>query len=140
LDEKKGPRHILRARVAGPGLSVAFSPDGRRLATGGEANTVKIWDVQNGQPLQTLQGHNGDVYAVAFSPNDDGRWVASAGEDSAVKIWDSHTGKLVHSFRGHTGLVSSLAFSPKGRLLVSGSRDHTVKVWDLKRLSEVSER
>lgn len=57
-----------------------------------------------------------------------------------MKIWDSHTGKLVHSFRGHTGLVSSLAFSPKGWLLVSGSRDHTVKVWDLKRLSEVAER
>jgi WD40 repeat protein len=140
LDEKKGARLTLRARVAGPGLNVAFSPDGRRLATGGEANTVKIWDVQTGQPLQTLEGHNGDVYTVAFSPDDDGRWVASAGEDSAVKIWDSHTGTLVRSFRGHRGLVSSLAFSPDGRLLVSGSRDHTAKVWDLTRLREVSER
>jgi eukaryotic-like serine/threonine-protein kinase len=139
LDEKKEARLTLRARVAGPGLSVAFSPDGRRLATGGEENTVKIWDVRNGQPLRTLKGHNGDVYSVAFSP-EDGRWVASAGEDSAVKIWESHTGKLVRSFRGHTGVVSSVAFSPDGRRLVSGSRDHTVKVWDLTRLSEVSER
>src|SRR5262249_26522761 len=135
-DEKKEARLTLRARVAGPGLSVAFSPDGRRLATGGEANTVKIWDVQNGQPLRTLEGHNGDVYAVAFSPKDDGGLVASAGEDSAVKIWDSHTGKVVRSFRGHTGLVTSLAFSPDGRLLVSGSRDHTVKVWDMTRLDK----
>jgi WD40 repeat protein/serine/threonine protein kinase len=132
LDEKKGARLTLGARVAGPGLSVAFSPDGRRLATGGEANTVNIWDVQNGQPLRTLEGHNGDVYAVAFSPDDDGRWVASGGEDSTVKIWDSHTGTLIRSFRGHTGLVSSLAFSSDGRLLVSGSRDHTAKVWDIK--------
>jgi WD40 repeat protein/serine/threonine protein kinase len=136
LDEKIGPRLTVRARVAGPGLNVAFSPNGRRLATGGEANTVKIWDVQNGQPLHTLLGHNGDVYTVAFSPDEDGRWVASAGEDSAVKIWDSHTGKLVRSFRGHLGLVSSLTFSDNGKLLVSGSRDHTVKVWDLTPLSK----
>ena len=113
---------------------MAFSPDGRRLATGGEENTVKIWDVQTGQELQTLRGHSGDVYTVAFSPDPDGRWVASAGEDSTVKVWDSHTGKLVRSFRGHTGLVSSLAFSPDGRRLISGSRDHTVKVWDVTQL------
>ena len=48
---------------------MAFSPDGRRLATGGEENTVKIWDVQTGQELQTLRGHSGDVYTVAFSPD-----------------------------------------------------------------------
>ena len=115
LDEKQEARLTLRARVPGPSLNVAFSPDGRRLATGGEENTVKIWDVQTGQELQTLRGHSGDVYTVAFSPDDDGRWVASAGEDSTVKVWDSHTGQFVRSFRGHTGLVSSVAFSPDGR-------------------------
>jgi WD40 repeat protein len=136
LEEKKEARLILRARVAGPSLSVAFSPDGRRLATGGERNTVKIWDVETGQELQTLWGHNGEVYTVAFSPDDAGRWVASAGEDSTVKVWDSQTGKVLRSFRGHTGLVSSVAFSPDGRSLVSGSRDTTAKVWDLTSLSE----
>ena len=69
LDEKQEARRTLRARVPGPGLNVAFSPDGRRLATGGEENTVKIWDVQTGQELQTLRGHSGDVYTVAFSPD-----------------------------------------------------------------------
>jgi WD40 repeat protein/serine/threonine protein kinase len=141
LEEKQEVRLVLRARVAGPALNVAFSPDGRRLATGGEEYTVKVWDVQTGQELlPPFRGHKGDVYTVAFTPDDDGRWVASGGEDSAVKVWDSHTGKLVRSFRGHTSLVSSLAFSPDGRRLVSGSRDHTVKVWDVTPLREVPER
>jgi eukaryotic-like serine/threonine-protein kinase len=140
LNEKREPRRIPGARVPGPGVNVAFSPDGRRLAIGGEENTVKIWDLQNDRELHTLRGHHGDVYTLAFSPDEDGRWVASAGEDSAVKIWDSHTGKLVHSFRGHKGLVSSLAFSPDGRLLVSGSRDYTVKVWDVSKLEVEPER
>jgi WD40 repeat protein len=139
LEEKREPR-LIRARVPGPGLNVAFSPDGRRLATGGEENTVKIWDLQNDREPLTLRGHHGEVYTLAFSPDEAGRWVASAGEDSAVKIWDSHTGKLVRSFRGHTGLVTSLAFSPDGRLLVSGSRDTTVKVWDVAKLGEEPNR
>ncbi len=116
---------------------MAFSPDGRWLATGGEENTVKIWDVQTGRELRPLRGHTNDIYAVTISP--DGRWIASGGEDSTVKVWDSRTGQLVRSFRGHRGIVTSLAFglSPDGRrFLVSGSRDHTVKVWDLTKLGE----
>jgi eukaryotic-like serine/threonine-protein kinase len=134
-------RLTLRTRVPGPrpALNVAFSPDGLRLATGGRDHTVEIWDVRDGGELQTLRGHSGDVYTVAFSP-DGGRWVASGGEDSTVKVWDSRTGELVRSFRGHTGLISSLAFSPDGRRLYSGSRDKTVKVWDLAPLSGVPKR
>jgi eukaryotic-like serine/threonine-protein kinase len=138
LTKKQEARLTLHARVPRPSLNVAFSPDSQRLATGGEDNTIKIWDVQTGQELQTLRGHSGEVYTLAFSA--DGRWVASGGEDSTVKVWDSHTGKVVRSFRGHTGLVSSVAFSPDGRRLVSGSRDFTVKVWDLTPLTEVPER
>ncbi len=140
LDGKQQARLTLRARVPGPSVNVAFSPDGRRLATGSEGNTVKIWDVEKGGELLTLSGHSKDVYTVAFSPDDQGRWVASGGEDSKVKIWDSRSGELVLTFHGHTGLVSSLAFSPDGKRLYSGSRDKTVKVWDLAQLSQVPAR
>src|SRR5262249_42712525 len=125
----------LRAQNRGNGLTVAFSPDSRRLVTGGERHTAKIWDVETAQELKTLEGHSGDVCAVAFSPDREGRWVASAGEDSTVKVWDSHTGQLLRNFRGHIGLVGSVAFSPDGRRLFSGSRDKTVKVWDVTKLS-----
>jgi WD40 repeat protein len=140
LDQKQQARRILSARVPGHGVHVAFSPDGRRIATGGEKNTVKIWDVATGKELKTIEGHKGEVYALAFSPDDDGRWIASAGEDSTVKVWDSHTGEIVLSFRGHRGLVSSVAFSSDGRFLVSGGRDTTVKIWDLTPWIEVSKR
>jgi eukaryotic-like serine/threonine-protein kinase len=140
LGEKQEARLTLRARVPGMTLTLTFSPEGRRLATVSEENTVKIWDVEKGGELQTLRGHSGEPYTVAFSPDENGRWLASAGEDSTVKVWDSHTGRLVRTFRGHTGLVSSVAFSPDGRYLISGSRDKTVKVWDLTPLSEVPER
>jgi WD40 repeat protein/serine/threonine protein kinase len=141
LGEKQlQPRLGPRAWVPGQCSNMAFSPDGRRLATGGEKHTVKIWDVQTNELLQTLEGQKGDVYTVAFSP--DGRWVAAGGEGSTVRVWDSHTSTLLRSFRGHTGLVSSLAFAagPDGLRLVSGSRDHKVKVWDVTHLDEVPGR
>jgi WD40 repeat protein len=131
---KKEARLTLNARVPGPSLNVAFSPDGERLATGSEKNLVKVWDVRTGKVLQTLPGHRGDVYTVAFSH--DGRWIASGSEDSTVKIWDGRSGDLARTFRGHTGIVTSVAFSPDGRRLISGSRDGTVKVWDVSMLGE----
>jgi WD40 repeat protein/serine/threonine protein kinase len=140
LGEKGVPHHPLRsfpAHSPGVGLSMAFSPDGKRLVTGGKEYTVKIWDVETGDLLNKLSGHNGDVYTVAFSP--DGRLVASAGEDSTVKVWDSRTGDLLRSFRGHTGLVSTMAFLDH-RTLITGSRDRTIKFWDLAKLEETSDR
>jgi WD40 repeat protein len=139
LDKEQEPRlPPLPARVPGPCLNVAFSPDSRRLASGGIGNTIKVWDVRTGEELQTFRGHSGDVYTVAFSPHDAGRWIASGSEDSTVKVWDSQTGDQVLSFRGHTGLVCSLAFSPDGKRLYSGSRDTTVKAWDLTSLDRAA--
>jgi WD40 repeat protein/serine/threonine protein kinase len=124
------PQRTFRARVPVSAMTFGFSPDSRRLVAGGEEHTVQIWDLQSDQ-VQVLRGHSGDVWATAFSPDPEGRWVASAGEDTTVKVWDTRGGELVHNFRGHTGSVSSIAFSPDGRQLFSGSRDKTVRAWDL---------
>jgi eukaryotic-like serine/threonine-protein kinase len=136
LGEKDKPRDPIRtfpAHSPGVGLNIAFSPDGTRLVTGGKEHTVTIWDVETRKLLHTLRGHNGDVSTVAFSP--DGRWVVSGGEDSTVKVWDSRTGDLLRSFRGHTGLVSTVAFLDD-RTLITGSRDHRIKFWDLTHLEQ----
>jgi WD40 repeat protein len=126
------PELTLPVRALGFGDRVAFSPDGRRLATGGEEHTVTIWDAKTGLELKSLPGHTGDVFAVAFDR--DGGWLASAGEDTTVRLWDAASWKPLHKLRGHIGIIMSLAFSPDGRLLASASRDRTVKVWDLTRL------
>ena len=109
--------------------SVAFSPDGRTLASGSWDNTIKLWEVATGREARSLAGHTGDACSVAFSP--DGRTLASGSSDNTIKLWDVATGREVRTLAGHTDEVCSVAFSPDGRTLASGSTDHTVKLWDM---------
>ncbi|KAB5513459.1 hypothetical protein GE09DRAFT_1196349, partial [Coniochaeta sp. 2T2.1] len=88
--------------------SIAFSPDGRRLASASADMTVKIWDPQTGVCRQTLEGHSLYVNSVAFSP--DGRRLASASSDMTVKIWDPQTGVCLQTLEGHSRYVNSVAF------------------------------
>ncbi|MCI0423808.1 MAG: TIR domain-containing protein, partial [Acidobacteria bacterium] len=109
-------------------LSVAFSPDGRTLASGSRDNTVKLWDAKSGQELQTLKGHGNSVGSVAFSP--DGRTLASGSGDKTVKLWDAKSGQELATLKGHEDSVWSVSYSPDGRTLASGSSDKTVMLWD----------
>jgi WD40 repeat protein len=108
--------------------SVAFSPNGRRLASGSLDKTVRIWDAQTGAELTCLRGHTHEVTSVSFSP--DGHRLVTGSGDRTVRVWDTRTGAELARFRGHTEAVSSVAFSPDGRRLASGSSDETVRVWD----------
>ena len=111
--------------------SFSFSPDGRYLASGGWDKTIKIWDVASGRLVKTLKGHTSLVESVAFSPDRRYLAIASGGWDNTIKIWDVVTGKLVKTIGGHKDKVISVAFSPDGRLVAIGSKDKTIKVWNL---------
>ena len=116
-------------RHTGSVQSVAWSPNGTRIASGSKDKTVQVWDATNGDNSFAYHGHPFAVLTVAWSP--DGRRIASAGYDGAVEVWDAFTGRNVFTYRGHTGnAVTAVAWSPDGKRIASTSADGTVQVWD----------
>jgi WD40 repeat protein len=121
-------RKVIPLGDSGDVNVLAFSPDGRRLVSGGNGQPLRVWDTATGKELHTFEGHTDNVLSAAFHP--DGRLFASGGDDKSVRLWDAVTGREVRRFTGHTATVPGVAFSPDGRLLASTSNDNTVRIWE----------
>jgi WD40 repeat protein len=120
LFELKGHSNIV--------YSVAFSPDGTRIATGSNDHSAKVWDAQTGKPLLDLKGHAGHIKSLAFSP--DGMRLVTGSWDQTAKVWDAHTGAHLLDLKGHDGDIYSVAFSPDGARVLTGAGDYTATTWD----------
>jgi WD40 repeat protein len=107
---------------------VAWSPDGRRIATASQDHSARVWDAASGECRLTLAGHEGYVRDIAWSP--DGKRIATASADNTGRVWDASDGRPLAALRGHAGQVQAVAWSPDGRRIATASWDQTVRLWD----------
>lgn len=121
---------------SGSVADVAFSSDGTRIATASSDSSIKLWDANSGDELNTLRGHQGTVDLVVFSA--DGSRIASTGSDRVIKIWDARSGQAITNLKGHNNHIVAIEFGPDGKQLVSASQNATVKRWDVHSGQEVS--
>ena len=106
---------------------LAFSPDGKLIASASYDRLVKVWDLAATKERHTLKDHSDSVYGVSFSP--DGKLLASGGADRAVKVWDTTTGTRLYTLGESTDWVYAVAWSPTGHRLAAGGVDRSIRVW-----------
>jgi WD40 repeat protein len=119
----------LRFGPADRVTALAFSPDSKTLASGGEDLTVRLWNPTTGKEVRRFGEHEDKIGAIGFSA--DGKVLASGSRAGEICFWDAATSRELRRFRGHDGAVISLAFSADGKTLVSGGTDETVRFWDM---------
>ncbi|GKU15117.1 unnamed protein product [Fusarium langsethiae] len=108
--------------------SVVFSHDSKKVASGSNDKTIRIWDAETGKCKRELEGHTEWVNSVVFSH--DSKKVASGSDDETIRIWDAETGKCERELKGHTGYIDSMVFSHDSKKVASGSNDKTIRIWD----------
>jgi dipeptidyl aminopeptidase/acylaminoacyl peptidase len=108
---------------------LAFSPDGKLLASCGYDRLIKLWDTESKKELRVLKDHSDSVYGLAFSP--DGKLLASAAADRAVKVWDVATGRRLYTLGESADWVYAVAWNPDGSQLAAGGVDKSIRVWQV---------
>ncbi len=133
--------HILEGHSLGVN-AVAITTDGKRAISASGGNTLsreyiffrdftlKIWDIQSGALLHTLEGHRDWVNVVTVTP--DGKRAVSASRDKTLKVWDIQSGTLLHTLEGHSGEVTAVTIASDSKSAIAASDDNTLKVWDIK--------